>query len=227
MSGEARFQRLADGITEDVITDLARFPDLMVIARDSTFAYRNRDAGVREIGRALGAGYLVEGSFQAADGEIRVTARLIDASTGAHLWANRWKRVEARLFEVQDEVVQEIAGALGNWSGEILRAERRRVAHKPPTSLEAYELYLLGRDHEEKLTQEDTEKALGLLKRSLALDPSFARAWLVLSYAHSHFEMFQWDSDTKTSSHSQARREAILKAAELDPDYPASRFGGA
>jgi adenylate cyclase len=218
MSGEERFERLADGITEDIITDLARFPDFMVIARDSTFAYRDRGTDPREIGRALGARYLVDGSFQAADGEIRVTAGLIDTTTGAHLWANRWKRGETRLFEMQDAVVQQIAGALGNWSGEIPRAERRRVARTPPASLEAYELYLLGRDHEEEQTQKDTEKAIGLLERSLALDPSFARAWLVLSYAHSHFGMFQWGSDIEASSHSQARREAILKAAELDPD---------
>jgi TolB-like protein/Tfp pilus assembly protein PilF len=215
LSGEERWTRLADGISEDIITDLARFPDLMVIARNSTFAYRNRDADVREIGRALGVGYLVEGSFQAADGEIRVTAQLIDATTGAHLWVKRWKRAEARLFEIQDAVVQEVVGALGGWFGEVLRAERRRFARKPPASLEAYELYLFGRDHEEKFTREDTEKAIGLLKRSLARDPSFARAWLVLSYAYNHFEMFQWARDIEANS--QARRAAVLEAAELDP----------
>jgi len=215
LSGDQQSKRLAAGITEDIITDLARIPDLLVIARHSTLQYAHGHADVREIGRALGAGYVVEGSFQSAESQIRVTAQLIDAVTGAHLWAKRWTRQKARLFETQDAIVEEIVGSLAGWRGEVLCAERRRFARKPPASLEAYELYLLGYDYEAKFNREDAEKAIDVLERSLALDPNFARAWLVMSHVHNHFEMFQWGGNTEV--HRLARRSAVLKAAELDP----------
>ena len=155
------------------------------------------------------------GAFKPPEGEIRVTAQLIDTVTGAHLWAKRWKRQKARLFETQDAIVEEIVGALAGWRGEVLCAERRRFARKPPASLEAYELYLVGYDYEAKFTREEADKAIDALERSLALDPNFARAWLVMSYVHNHFEMFQWGGDVE--AHRRARRAAVLKAAELDP----------
>ena len=127
LAGDERWNRLADGISEDTITDLARHSDLTVIARSSSFAFRDRHVDAREIGRELGVRYLLEGSIQAAGGRMRVTAQLIDAQTRAHLGAERYERDEGDLFVVQDDVVQQVAGALLGWEGRISRAERRRA----------------------------------------------------------------------------------------------------
>jgi adenylate cyclase len=151
--GDERWERLAAGICEDIITDLARHADFSVIARSSTLPFKVRSADVRRIGRELGVRYLLEGSIQAGSGRIRVTAQLIDAETGFHEWAERYDRDETDLLLVQDDIVQHVAGALVGWEGRISRAARRRARRTSPSSLAAYERYLLAYELEAKMTR--------------------------------------------------------------------------
>ena len=125
----------ADGITEDVITRLARHPDFFVIARNSVLPYKGKPVDIRQVGRDLGVRYVLEGGLQEDGGRVRVTAQLLDATTGAHVWAERYDRPEADLFAVQDEVVDEVVGALGGWTGKIAAALRAQAHRKPPASL--------------------------------------------------------------------------------------------
>src|SRR4051794_2461719 len=124
LSGDVRWERLADGITEDLITDLAQDPDLLVIAHNSVDAYKGKAVDLRQVGRELGVRYVLEGSLQADAGRVRLTAQLIDATSGGHLWAERYDRPETDLFAIQDEVAQRVAGALGGWYGRLNEARR-------------------------------------------------------------------------------------------------------
>ncbi len=215
LAGDERWTRLADGISEDIITDLARHGDLTVIARSSSFAFRGRDVDAREVGRQLGVRYLLEGSIQAAGGRIRATAQLIDAQTRAHLWAERYDRDEGDLLLIQDDVVQQVAGALLGWEGRISRAERRRARASNPSSLMAYERYLLAYEAEAKITRPETERAIQLAETALELDPTLARAWLVRGYALAHSVLFGWSRNPQPSI--AAYRASIVRAHELDP----------
>jgi TolB-like protein len=126
LSGDPRWERFADGITEDLITDLARDPDLRVIARNSTRTYKGEAVDVRRVGQELGVRYVLEGSIQAAAGRVRVTAQLVDASTGGHLWAERYDRPEADLFAIQDEVARNVAArSAAGTAGSTRRGGRR------------------------------------------------------------------------------------------------------
>ena len=215
LSGDERWDRLAAGICEDIITDLARHADLSVIARTSTLAYKGRNLDVRRIGRERGVRYLLEGSIQVGGSRIRVTTQLIDAKTGIHLWAERYDRDETDLLIVQDEIVQRVAGALLGWEGRISRAVRRQARHASPNSLAAYERYLLAYEAEAKMTRVDTARAIELAESALALDPTLARAWLVRAYAYHHVALFRWADDVEAAN--QAYRELVIRAHELDP----------
>ena len=215
MSREARWDRLCDGLGEDVITDLARHPDLLVVARHSAFAYKGRGVGVREVGRALGARYVLEGSLQADAGRLRVTAQLIDAPSGTHVWAGRYDRPEADLFAVQDEVVNHVVAALAGFGGAIPRAELRHARRRPPASLRAYELYLLGYEQEARLDRDGTLRAIELLEAALRIDPQFSRAWTVLGWALGNAAGNGWADDPAAARARMA--EAVRNAAGLDP----------
>ena len=184
LSGDPKEERLADGITEDIITDLSRFRDLFVIARNSTFVYKDKPTDVRRIAHELGVQYVLEGSLQAQDGHARITAQLVDATTGNHLWSERYDRPLDDVFAIQDEVTEQIAGTLGSYWGQVAQALRERARRKPPESLEAYELYLLGVEAKHRLTKEDTIKAVELLNKAITLDPGFARAHVALAWCH-------------------------------------------
>ena len=215
LAGDERWDRFSAGICEDIITDLTRHADLSVIARSSTLGFKGRSLDVRRIGRELGVRYVLEGSIQAGTGRIRVTAQLIDAETGVHVWAERYDRDERDLLIVQDDVVQQVAGALVGWEGRISRAARRRARHASPSSLAAYERYLLAYEAEAKMTRIDTERAIELAESALALDPTLARAWLVRAYAWNHASLFGWAEDAEAAN--QAYRVSVMSAHELDP----------
>src|SRR3954451_7091996 len=136
MSGDPEQAYFSDGITEDVITELSRFRELLVIARNSSFAFRGRAADVREIGRALGAGYVVEGSVRRAGDRVRITAQLIDAGTGAHLWAERWDRPLEDVFAVQDEIAR---GIVATVAARVLEASEATARRRPPQDARAYD----------------------------------------------------------------------------------------
>jgi TolB-like protein len=214
-SQEPRWDRLCDGVVEDIITSLARHRDLLVIARHSSFAYRGQVTDVREIGHALGARYVLEGSVQAESGWLKVTAQLISSASGVHIWAGSYAREEADLFAIQDEIVEQAVAALAGFGGAILQTELMEARRKPPASLRAYELYVLGYEQEARLDRDGTIRSIDLLKAALAADPHLSRAWTVLRWAYANLADNGWTDDVEGTRVLQ--RGAALKAAELDP----------
>jgi adenylate cyclase len=173
-SGEASQDFFADGLTEDVIADLSRFPDLFVIARNSAFSYKGRAVKVQEIARDLGVHYVVEGSVRRSGNRVRVSVQLIDAATGKHISADRFDHEMADIFDLQDDVTLSIVATL---PGHLHLAEVDRVRRMPPQDLAAYDCVLAGRIHHHKATPEDNAKALKLLDQAIKLDPDYAPAY--------------------------------------------------
>ncbi|MEK0082203.1 adenylate/guanylate cyclase domain-containing protein [Benzoatithermus flavus] len=213
LGGDAATGRLADGLTEDTITDLARFRDLDVIARNSTAAYKGKPVDVREVGRALGVRYVLEGSIQRQGARVRVTAQLIDAPTGTHVWSERWDRPTQDVFAVQSELAEAVAAKIGGYTGLIVAADRDLAKRKRPQDLNAYDLYLLGIEAKHRETKESVEEAIRLLKQSLAIDPNFARAWTGLSWSYQVLGGFV----DETPELRQAAKDAAQQAVDLDP----------
>jgi adenylate cyclase len=170
---------LADGITEDLITDLSRYRDLFVIARNSVFTYKGKPVNIQQVGRELGVRYVLEGSIQTSGDRARVTAQLIDAATDAHVWSERYDRPLNDIFQVQSEVTGEIAAALGGTSGALTVADVAAVRRKPPASLQAYDYYVLGQELHYRMSREDSPKAEEPLKKAIELDPQFAPPMLL------------------------------------------------
>jgi len=169
LNGDARWDRFAYGITEDVITDLSRYRDLAVIARTSTDVYRGKPHDVREIGKALDVKYVLEGSLQADGHRLRVTAQLINAETGAHVWSERYNRLAAELFDVQDEITQKIATTLTGWQGQVTEAERTIARRKNATDLDAYDYWLLGIEAKHRMTPGSLLEARAYFDKGLKL----------------------------------------------------------
>jgi TolB-like protein len=173
LSSDPAQAMLCDAMAEDIITDLSRFHSLFVIARDSSFLYRNRPADIRRIGVELGVRYLLEGSLRRAGGKIRVTVQLIETATGHHVWAERYDKEAAELFALQDEVTHAIVGRLVN---RLQRADLEMARRKPPDSLQAYEYWLAATTAHELGTAEGHAEAKALYEKALATDPRYARA---------------------------------------------------
>ena len=184
LGGDEATGRLADGITEDIITDLAHFPDLDVIARNSTEVYKGKPVDVRQIGKDLNVDYVLEGSIQRQDDNVRVTGQMIDARTGAHVWSQRWDRPTKDVFAVQTEVAEKVAAALGGnlTMGQISRAELQRAKRLRPNDLTAYDYFQLGK--ESKATYSNIDQGIDYLTRAVALDPQLARAYSVRAWLH-------------------------------------------
>jgi TolB-like protein/class 3 adenylate cyclase len=217
-AGEAG-ERLADGITEDIITDLARFKDIEVIARNSTAVYKGKPVDVRQIGRDLNVDYVLEGSVQVEKDRARVTGQLIDASSGAHVWSNRWDRPADDLFAVQSEVAEAVAAALGGSSniGAVTQSEKEKMRRKPPASLDAYELHLIGVEAKSQPTPENVPAGLAALDKAVALDPGFARAYAIRGWLH----MFSADFAGVAWPVALERMGTDMKKGyELDPRDP-------
>ena len=156
LSGDPEQEYFADGIAEDLLTRLAMWRWCPVIARNSSFAYKGRNADIRQVGRELGARYVLEGSVRKAGDRVRVTGQLVDAETGHHVWADRYDRKLEDIFAVQDEIVDSICGALEPAVG---RAEREHAQLKPPASLQAWDLYLRGLWYLAQATRESYAQA--------------------------------------------------------------------
>jgi len=211
--GDEESTRIANGVTEDIITDLARFRDLGVIARNSTAIYRGKPLDVRQVGRDLGVRYVLEGSFQSFGDQIRVSAQLIDASTGVHIWAQQYDRNVNDLFKVQSEVAESVANALASNSGLIKQIDLMAAKRKRPTDLNVYELCLLGRELRDKLTESNIRRSIEVLTRAISLDPNSARAHTELAWSYSRLANITADhNDAIQMMVGEARR-----AVELDP----------
>ncbi|HJT13218.1 MAG TPA: adenylate/guanylate cyclase domain-containing protein [Dongiaceae bacterium] len=216
MSGDPDQQYFCDGITEDIITQLARFRQLHVLARNTSFRYRGQDVDVQRVGRELGVQYIVEGSLRRLGNRIRITAQLIDAATGHHVWADRFDRNEEELFAVQDQVVKTIAATL---VGRMHAAATERAQRKPPASLAAYELVLKG-DALPLYRPGAAEEARKLFEQAIALDPGYAKAYSLLA----NLEMTDWFRDFNASPELLDRAFALAqKAVAIDPNDPSSQ----
>src|SRR5262249_47972588 len=150
----------AEGLTEDIITQLSRVSGLHVTARGSVFAYKGRGAAPRDVGRDLGVRYVVEGSVRRAGSRVRVTVQLVDAGTGEELWAERYDRELADVFQLQDDISAAIVGTL---PGRLEAADLLRVARKPPADFAAYDYLLRGKIHHHRVTREDNRLAMAAL----------------------------------------------------------------
>jgi adenylate cyclase len=173
MSGEPEQEFFADGLTEDILTELSRFRDLFVISRNSSFKYKGRAVDVRQAAHELGVQYVLEGSVRKAGNRVRVTVQLIDAETDRHLWAERYDRELQDIFAIQDEVTAAIVATL---AGRVEAATRDRVQQKRTENMAAYECVLAGKTLHHRSTRADNAQALRLLERAIALDANYAHA---------------------------------------------------
>jgi TolB-like protein/cytochrome c-type biogenesis protein CcmH/NrfG len=218
LSGHPKWERLADGISGDIITDLARLDEFLVIARNSSFAYKAKAIDVRQVGKELGVRYVLEGSLQASGKKVRVTAELVDTATGTHVWAARYERPQGDLFAIQDDVTQQVVNTIGGWGGRLARADRDAVKRRPPASLEAYDFYLLGIEQKHRFSRDGIAEAVRLLSRSVELDPRFARAWTALGLAYDVAASHGFTDDPPGAE--KHCRECVEKALALDPSDP-------
>lgn len=173
MSGEPEQEFFADGLTEDIITELSRFHELLVISRNSAFVHKGKAVKVQDVAREFGVHYVVEGSVRKAGGRVRVTVQLIDAETDRHIWAERYDRDLADIFAIQDEVTSAIAATL---PGRVEAAARDWAKRKTTDNLEAYECLLAGKVLHHRSTRDDNAQALAMLDRAVGLDPKYAHA---------------------------------------------------
>jgi adenylate cyclase len=180
MSGDAEQDYLADGITEDLITALARLRWLFVIARHSTFAFKGRAVDVRDVARELGVRYILEGSVRRAGGRIRVTGQLIDATTGKHLWAQKYDRELADIFAVQDDLTEHVVAAV---EPHLYAEEGFRASDRPPDSIDAWGLVVRAMGLLNKVDRKGNEQAQALLRQALAIEPGYGRAHAMLAWA--------------------------------------------
>ncbi|MGF6177342.1 adenylate/guanylate cyclase domain-containing protein [Ensifer sp. 4252] len=216
--GDAGTARLADGLTEDVITDLSRMREFDVIARNSTELYQGKSADIRQIGRDLNVRYVLEGSIQRQGERLRATAQLIDSTTGAHVWSDNWDRPVQDFFAVQTEIANEITSQLEMTTGPIKNVDLGVARRKQPQSLTAYELTLLGIEKQLSPTSDSLAESTEILKKAVAADPGYARAWAGLAEAYSMAANYgaHWDESNR------AAMEAAERAVALDPNDDAT-----
>ncbi|RWB92805.1 adenylate/guanylate cyclase domain-containing protein [Mesorhizobium sp.] len=215
MSGDVEQEYFADGISEDIITALSKLSQLFVIARNSSFTFKGRNVNVQEVGRNLGVRYVLEGSVRKSGSRVRITAQLIDATTGGHLWAERFDRDLTDIFAVQDDVTQQIVGALAL---NLTEGDQQRLATEQTDNLEAYDCFLRGREQLWRFTRAQNIQSRELLQRAIELDPKFAPAYAFLAVANVLDYANQW-SPSSSASLEQAEAFAT-RAVELDDRYP-------
>ncbi len=206
---------IADGVVEEITATLSRIRDFTVIARNSAYVYKGKRHDIREIGRALGVRYVLEGSLRKHGTQIRVTAQLIDTETGAHVWANTYSGTTEDIFALQDRIAEAVAGAL---SPSIRAAEIEQAKRKRPESLAAYDLVLRAMPHLWASNQHENEEAIRLLDQAVSIDPKYYRASTFAAWARAQQVLFGWTSDVET-----ARREGAAladRAAAMGSDDP-------
>ncbi len=197
MSGEPEQEFFADGITEDILTELSRFRELFVISRNSAFVYKGKPINVQKVAKELGVHYVVEGSVRKAGSRVRITVQLIDAETDRHLWAERYDRELADIFAIQDEVTSSIVSIL---PGRVAAAAHDRVQRKPPENLAAYECVLTGKRLHHRSTRADNAEALRMLERAIALDPGYAHAHAWKACVLGQSCVYGWCADVEATA---------------------------
>jgi adenylate cyclase len=216
MSGDPEQEYFADGMVEEIITALARYPSLFVIARNSSFTYKGRAVDVKLVGRELGVRYVLQGGLRKAGNRIRVTAQLVEAETGKHVWAERYDRNLADIFALQDEITEAVTIAL---VPAIAGAEQQRAMRKPPASLDAWAAYQQALWHFSKFTADDNGVAQKLFQRAIDLDPTFAGGYRGLAaaqfYAAAGFQRRNL-LECQTSIEALARRAVALDSNDAE-----------
>ncbi len=211
MSGDREQEYFADGIVEDIITELSKYSWLLVIARNTTFAFKGASVDIKEVGRQLGVRYVMEGSVRKSGNRARITAQLIEAQSGTHVWAEKYDRELADIFAVQDEITENVAGAI---QPELFSAEVDRARRKPPESMAAWDYAVRGRWHVLRLTKEDNAEAQRVLREGLELYPDDVSVLAFLSFALTVGVIFGWSSDPM--GWLTEARELAQRAAGLD-----------
>jgi TolB-like protein/Flp pilus assembly protein TadD len=219
LSPDHGMQYFADAITEDLTTNLSRFTNLLVIARNTAFTYRDRPRAAKQIGLELSVRYVLEGSVRWLGERVRINVQLIDAETEFHLWAEIFDRQLLDLFEMQDEITTAIAGAI---EPELLRSERNRVASRPLQNADAYDLYQRGLWHFYRYTKEDGAEAEGLFRRALEIDAQYPQPPTQLALTLCTAAFLGWAHDI-TGNYVEAY-ELAQRAISLDPRYPPAHF---
>ena len=202
MSGDPEQEYFADGMVEEIITALSRMRWLFVIARNSSFTYKGRAVDVKQVGRELGVRYVLEGGVRKAANRVRITAQLIDASTGAHLWADRFEGTLEDIFDLQDRVTASVVGAI---APKLEQAEIERVRHKPTESLDAYDYYLRGLATSHPRTRELNDEALRLFYKAIELDPEFSSAYGMAAWCYARRKGSRWMVDRVKETAETAR----------------------
>ena len=219
MSGDAEQEYFSDGLSEDLITDLSKVSGLFVIARNSSFAYKGKSVKVQDIGRDLGVRFVLEGGIRKAGNRVRITAQLIDAGSGGHLWADRFDRDLTDIFATQDEVVEKIVRAL---AVKLTRGEEQRLGQRGTTHIEAYEAYLRAREFLSRSTREGMVQAKALHRRAIQIDRNFAAPHAGLSLATISEYISDWAPDPAAAL-DEAERWA-RRALELNEQEPLSHM---
>jgi len=192
LGGDMEQEYFIDGVVEDIITALSRIRWLFVIARNSSFTYKGHAVDVKQVGRELGVRYVLEGSVRKAAHRVRITGQLIDATTGAHLWAERFESALDDIFELQDQITEAVVGAI---APQLERAEIERAKRKPTESLDAYDHYLRGMANFHQGTREAINEALPLFYKAIQLDPDFASAYGMAAWCHFWRKVNDWMTD--------------------------------
>jgi adenylate cyclase len=214
MSADPEQDFFADGMTEDIITALSKVSSLMVIARNSTFIYKGKAVDVKQVGRDQGVSYVLEGGVRKAGKRVRITAQLIDASTGQHRWAEHYDRDLEDIFVVQDEITKKIVSAL---DVHLLAGEEARFWSSSTEDLQAWECFRLGRDLMDTYRAEDIPEAIRLAQKATDHDPKYAAAWSLLAGCHFHIEEDPRYSEVERKQALQSMRDCAERALECDP----------
>jgi TolB-like protein/class 3 adenylate cyclase len=221
MSGDPEQEYFADGTVEDIITALSRFPQLFVIARNSSFAYKGKTVDVKQISRDLGVRYILEGSVRKASNRIRITAQLIDASTGVHLWAERFDGGFEDIFELQDQVTARVVGEI---APKLEQAEIERAKRKPTESLDAYDYFLRGMANVNRWTRAANDEAMRLFYKAIELDPEFGAAHGMAAWCYIWRKLNGWVVDRAQETSEGAR--LARRAVELGKNDPVALSRG-
>jgi len=214
MSGQIGQEYFSDGISEDIITALSKLRWFYVIARNSSFVYKDKPVHLKQIGEELGVGYVVEGGVRKDGDRVRITAQLNDVATGSHIWAERYDRSLADVFGVQDEITQSIVAAI---EPQLYAAENFRAQRKAPDSMDAWDLVMRGLSHYWRVTRQDNVAAQALLEKAIKIDPRYGQALGVLATSHSFGAHMGWE--TMAQAMPVAER-AALSAIHGDSEDP-------
>jgi adenylate cyclase len=207
LSQDPAQEYFSDGVTEDLITGLSKVSGLFVIARNSAFTYKGKAVKVSDVGRDLGVRYVLEGGIQREGSRVRITAQLVDATTGYHMWAERYDREVRDIFTLQDEVTQQIVRAL---AVKLAESEQGRLGRAPTGNLEAYDLVLRGQEERRRTTREGNAEARRLFVKALDLDPEYARARVELGWAHLQSWQFLWSTGPESLERAQELAERAI-----------------